>query len=236
MQRKQGSLSKASENYLNYVNSGAGSQERNVESAYWVYDISRRLNRISLTEDWKKKTLGLQKNYAPNKKGPGATYAAKIKLADATLIYNEMKNIRIPANPAAQQAAAQRKIALVTRLNSDLSEVVKYDSAEEIVGALSLLGQANLHMGESLTGAPLPSGLNPEETKQYKAGIEKLAEPFFAKAKESLKAAVDRGSELDTFNDHYHRARQLAMKMDPKMFYDGGEMGLETRNGSWGME
>jgi cellulose synthase operon protein C len=234
--RKQGSMARASDNYLQYVNSGVGSQERNVESAFWVYDISRRLNRMSLAEDWKRKTLGLQKAYAPNKKGPGATYAAKIKLANATLIFNELKNIRIPANPAAQQAAAQRKIGLVTRLNGDLSEVVKYDSAEEIVGALSVLGQANLHMGEALVGAPLPNGLNAEETKQYKEGIAKLAEPFFGKAKEMLKAAVDRGSELDTFNEHYHKARSLVMKLDPKLFYDGGEIGSEIRQISWGME
>ena len=236
LQRKQGSLSKASENYQNYVNSGAGSQERNVESAFWVFDISKRLNRVSAMNDWKKKTLGLQKAYAPNKKGPGAQYAAQIKLADATLIFNDLKAIRIPANPAAMQSAAQKKIALVTTLNKDLTEVVKYDSADEIVGALSILGQANLHMGDALVGAPLPHGLNAEETKQYKAGIEKLAEPFFTKAKESLKAAVDRGSELDSFTEHYHKARALALRLDPKMFYDGGEVGSETRQVNWGME
>jgi TolA-binding protein len=236
LQRKQGTLSKALENYSNYVNTGGGSQERNVESAYWVYDIARRLNRHSMTEDWKKKTLHLQKAYAPNKKGPGATYAAKIKLEEATLVFQELKGIHIPANPAQQQTAAKRKIALVTRLNGDLADVVKYDSADEIVGALSVLGQANLHMGESLVNAPLPNGLNADETKQYKAGIEKLAEPFFGKAKESLKAAVDRGSELDTFNEHYHKARQLVLKMDPKAYYDGGEVGSEIRMGSWGME
>jgi tetratricopeptide (TPR) repeat protein len=234
--RKQGSLSKASENYKNYVEMGSGSQERNVEAAYWVHEISKKLNRITISEDWKKKTLSLQKSYAPNKKGPGATYAAKIKLTDATVVFNDLKSIRIPANPAQQQAAAQKKIGLVSKLNSDLGEVVKYDSAEEIVGALSLAGQANLHMAESLVNAPIPQGLNPTETKQYKAGIEKLAEPFFNKAKDSLKAAVDRGSELDTFNDHYQKARQLALKMDPKMFYDGGEIGSEVRMGSWGME
>jgi hypothetical protein len=146
-----------------------------------------------------------------------------------------MKSIRIPANPAGQQAAAQKKIAFVTRLNNELSEVVKFDSAEEIVGALSILGQVNLHMGDALVNAPLPSGLNADETKQYKAGIEKLAAPFFAKAKESLKAAVDRGSELDVFNDHHEKARQLALKLDPKLFYDGGEIGSETRQGNWGL-
>jgi tetratricopeptide (TPR) repeat protein len=233
--RKQGSLSRAADKYLDYVNAGSGSQEHNVESAYWIHDISKHLGRKTASEEWKKKTLGLQRHYAPNKKGPGATYAAKIKLEDAIAAFNEMKSIRIPANPAGQQAAAQKKIAFVTRLNNELSEVVKFDSAEEIVGALSILGQVNLHMGDALVNAPLPSGLNADETKQYKAGIEKLAAPFFAKAKESLKAAVDRGSELDVFNDHHEKARQLALKLDPKLFYDGGEIGSESRQGNWGL-
>jgi tetratricopeptide (TPR) repeat protein len=233
--RKQNSLSRAAEKYMDYVNAGTGSHERIVESAYWIHDISRRLNRRTLAEDWKKKTLGLQHRYAPGKKGIGAIYAAKIKLDDAQGVFNEMKSIRIPSNPAQQQAAAQKKISFVTRLNTELSDVVKYDSAEEIVGALSLLGQVNMHMGEALVNAPMPPGLNAEETKQYKAGIEKLAEPFFAKAKESLKAAVDRGSELDVFDDHYLKARQLALKLDSKMFYDGGEVGSEIRQGNWGL-
>ncbi len=234
--RKQGSLTRASEKYQEYVNFGSGSQERIVESAYWVHELSRKLGRRAISEDWKKKTLAIQRRYSPNKKGVGATYAAKIKLNEAIEVFNELKSIRIPANPAAQQAAAQKKIGLVTRLNGELADVVKYDSAEEIVGSLSVLGQANLHMGESLVNAPIPGGLNAEETKQYKAGIEKLAEPFFSKAKESLKAAVDRGSELDVYNDHYGKARQLALRLDSKMFYDGGEIGSEYRQGSWGLQ
>lgn len=231
--RKQGSLSKASEKYQEYVNAGTGSQERIVESAYWVHDISKKLNRRTISDDWRQKTIGLQRRYAPNKKGPGATYAAKIKLEDAEKVFDELKSIRIPANPAAQQKAAQNKIAFVQRLNNELTDVVKYDSAEEIVGALSLSGQVNLHMGEALMNAPIPAGLNPDETKQYKAGIEGLAQPFFTKAKESLKAAVERGGELDVFNESYHKARSLALKLDSQAFYDGGEVASEVRQGSW---
>lgn len=231
--RKQGSLTKASENYQAYVNAGTGSHERIVESAYHVHDISKKMNRQQIADDWKNKTLALQRRYAPSKKGVGATYAAKIKLNDAGGVFNQLKAIRIPANPAQQQRAAQEKIAFVSRLNSELSDVVKFDSPEEIVGALSVLGQVNLHMGESLMNAPIPSGLSADETKQYKAGIAQLADPFFSKAKDSLKAAVERGSELDVFNEAYHKARALSVKLDPKSFYDGAEVFSEIRQGSW---
>ena len=231
--RKQGALSKASEKYQDYVKAGTGAPERIVESAYYIHEMSKKLNRGKISDEWKQKTLSLQKKYAPNKKGIGATFVAKIKLEETERAFGDLKAIRIPANPAQQQKAAQNKMSLVTKLNNELTDVVKYDSPEEIVGALSILGQVNLHMGEALMNAPLPSGLSAEETKQYKAGIAKLADPFFAKAKDSLKAAVDRGSELDVFNEAYHKARSLSLKLDPKSFYDGTESISEVRQGSW---
>lgn len=231
--RKQGSMAKAKEKYLEYLNAGGGAPERTVESSFRIFEISQSQGQGKLTKEWKQKTLSFQKKFAPNKKGVGATYAAKIKLAEANEVFGELKTIRIPANPAKQQAAVQNKIAFVTKLNKELVDVVAYDSGDEIVGALSTLGQVNLHMAEALLNSPLPSGLNPDETKQYKAGIEKIAEPFLLKAKESFKAAVTRGSELDVFNEDYQKARALALKLDPHVFYDGAETPSEIRQSTW---
>lgn len=234
--RRQGSLSKASEYYLSYVQSGTGSPEKNMESAYYVYEFSRKLNRQKLQNEWRGKVLSMYRNYSAQRKGLGASYAAKVKMDDIEILFAELKAIKIPANPAAQQAAAQKKIAMVSRLNTELAEIIKLDSPDEIIEALSILGQANLHMGEALTGAPLPAGLNEEETKQYKAGIAKLAEPFIVKGKESLKATVERASELDTFNDSSRKARELSIRLDAKAFYDGGEVPQDTRIVNWGRE
>jgi tetratricopeptide (TPR) repeat protein len=231
--RKQNSLSRASEKYKEYVMAGNGSPEKNVESAYRVHEISRQLGRKSEVENWRQKTLGLQKKYAPQKRGVGATYAAKIHFEDAKLAYGDLRAVRIPANPQKQQAAAQQKIAMMTRLNAQLLELLKYDSPEEIVGALSLLGQANQHLGEALTGAPIPAGFNAEETKQYKEGIQKIAAPFYAKAKESLKAAVDKASELESYGTHYQKARELLAAIDSNLVYDGGEISSDIKQVQW---
>jgi TolA-binding protein len=231
--RKQGSTSKAVKNYEDYVNAGTGSHEKIVESAYWAYELSREAHHGKAADDWKSKTLALQHRYAPGKKGVGAEWAAKIKLSETEKSFNDLKAIRIPANPQKQQEAAKKKISLVSKLNNELADVVKYDSADEIVGALNMAGQANLHMGDSLVNAPIPSGLNADQTKQYKEGIKKLAQPFYDKAKESFKAAVDRGSELDSFPDAYTQARKAAVKMDPTLFYDGGEISSDVRQASW---
>jgi cellulose synthase operon protein C len=226
--RKQKSYTKAIEKYEAYINRGGGQPDHIVESSWQAYDLSRRMGRKKDADSWRSRTLSLQRKY-----GTGANYAAKIKLEDAEDSYQEFKRLRIPANPAKQQQVVKNKIAMVGKLNNELAAIIKLDSADEIVGALSLLGQTNLAMGEALIGAPLPAGLNADETKQYKAGIEKLAEPFFNKAKESFKAAVTRGSELDAYPKGYYVARTNAVKMDPSSFYDGGEVGSSTRQGSW---
>lgn len=231
--RKQEHFAKAIQKYEEYVGTGLGTPERNVESAYWIYAVHKKQNKHKLTDEWRTKTLSLQRKYAPDKKGVGASYAAKIKLDEARVVFDELRSIRIPATAKLQAQVVQKKISLVSQLNKDLSEVVKYDSSEEIVGALSLLGEVNLHMGDSLMNAPLPSGLNAEQVTQYKAGIAKIAEPFYAKVKDSLRAAVNRGSELDVYDTSYLRARELLLKLDSQSLYDHGEQVSDVKQGEW---
>ena len=230
--RKGNHLAGAVDKYKDFVNLGGSTQEKNVESAFWVYQLSHNLHRPKDIDEWKKKTLGLQAHYAPGKKGVGAKYVAQIKLEDARATFNEFRSI--PLNNAKKlKQLADRKISLLTRLNSELGEVIKYDSPEEIVGALALLGQANLHMGEALTSAPVPAELKNDEIAQYKAGIQKIADPFFAKAKDSLKTAVDRGQEFEAYTEDYQKARELLAKLDGKMLYDGGEQASQVRQSNW---
>lgn len=233
LHRKANRLSGAVDKYKDFVNMGGTTQEKNVESAYWVYKLSQTLRRPKDVDDWRRKTLGLQAHYSPNKKGVGAKYAAQIKFEDAEATYNEFR--KIPLNNARRlKEQSDQKISLLTKLNNQLAEVIKYDSPEEIVGALALLGQANLHMGESLVGAPVPAELkNPEEINQYKEGVQKIADPFFSKAKDSLKTAVDRGLEFEAYTDEYRKSREILARLDPKLFYDGGEEAFEVRQSNW---
>lgn len=227
--RKAGRSSVAINHYKEYINLGGISNEKNVESAYWIYELSRQVRRKSESEEWRRKTLGMQARYSPEKKGVGATYAAKIKILDAQETYAEFRGISMN-NLKRLKEQADKKISLLTKINSQLADVIKYDSPEEIVASLYLLGQANLHMGESFTGAPVPPELKAaEEIAQYKAGVQKLADPFFAKAKESLKAAVDRGNDFETYSVEYRKARETLNKWDAKVLHDGGEIASEYR-------
>ncbi|MFN7824554.1 MAG: tetratricopeptide repeat protein [Pseudobdellovibrionaceae bacterium] len=233
LHRKDGQWAAAVEKYEEYLQLGAKDQEKVVEASYWVYEGSRRLGRKKAAAEWQAKTLATQKRFAPNRKGPGALYAARIRMGQAREQFDELKKLRIPANPAEQQRAVQKKITFVTDLNAALSDVVKFDSPEEIVSALSVLGQVNVHMSEALIGAPLPSGLNEEQKKQYQEGVAKIADPFVQKGKESLRASIARASELDAYPQDYFQARTILSRLEPNSVYEHGEQSAEIKFGSW---
>lgn len=230
--RKLGQNGAAIAHYMEYAEGGRD-QEKVVESAYWVSELSAQKGAITKSQEWRKKVLAIQRRFAPDKKGVGASYAAKIKFGDAMETFKELKSVKFPANPAKQKAAADRKVALLTRLAGELADVIKYDSAEEIVSSISVLGQANQNMAQAILTAPLPPGLNAAETKQYKEGIGKFAEPFTSKATESFKLAVARGWELEIYNEHFKKAYEYMNNLDPQTYYSGGEVGTEIRLVNW---
>lgn len=230
--RKAGQIGAAIARYTEYVESGPD-REKVVESAYWISELYAKQRAITKAKEWQQKTLAIQRRFAPNKKGVGASYAAKIKLADTQVTFREMKAVTFPADPNKQKAAADKKVALLNKLTGELADVIKYDSAEEIVSAISILGEANQNMAQAILNAPLPPGLNAEEKKQYSEGVQKFAEPFNNKAKESFKLAVERGWELEVYNDGYKTAYDYMSKLDPKTYYSGGEVGSDIRLVNW---
>lgn len=233
LHRKANHLSAASDKYKDYVNMGGGTQEKNVESAYRVYEISKKIHRPGDADDWRKKTIGLQARYAPQKKGIGAKWVAQLKLEDAAETFREYRRVSLN-NIKKLKLLSDIKISLLTKLNSQLAEVIKYDSPAEIVASLKMLGEANLLMGEAFVQAPVPPELRAgEEVNQYKAGVQKIAEPFFTKAKESLKAAIERAHEFEVYPEEYHQARELAAKLDSQLIYNGGEQAAQVRQPNW---
>lgn len=68
----------------------------------------KKQNKHKLTDEWRTKTLSLQRKYAPDKKGVGASYAAKIKLDEARVVFDELRSIRIPATAKLQAQVVQK--------------------------------------------------------------------------------------------------------------------------------
>lgn len=232
--RKSNRLSLASQTYQDYL-SVAPLDVRAVEAAFHVHQISKRLNRITIGKEWRAKVLNMQRRVTK----PGAAkFAARIKYEDTLETFNEFKRIRIPQDPKRQKAALDQKIDYLKRVTTEVQNVIKFDSAEEIVDSLVLLGDSNQHMYDAIVQVPVPKGLNADEAKQYTEGVQNLAKPFQDQAREAYRTAVSRARELETYSPKYHDAYLRNLQLNPpaegQAYTDGyGEAGLETYYLNW---
>lgn len=198
---RQGRPDAAIAQYEKYINSGTSNALGVVEAHYRIAKIHESRKRVKPAEEWFQKTVAVQLRLSRRGQPVGAAFAAEAKFKLVFKTYNELLSTRIPQDPKAQAAAVQKKLALVNRLKEQLKEVIAYDDGYQIVAALTLQAQSLHHMYDAILAAPLPKGLNAEELKQYKEGVQKIADPFKTQALETYAAAISRGYELQAYND-----------------------------------
>ena len=233
IQRKAGSKQAALNHYKDYLQMPQATNDKRLESNYWIYEIGKAMGRHKDPEEAKENVIGLQKRVAVDRRSVTNAFVAKIKFDQAKTSLASFKAISIPADPARQKKAVDRKLESITQLNKELSEIIKLDSAEEIVGSLDMLGEANRHMADAIENTPLPPNLKEEQKKIYKTEIEKISTPFRKKAEESYKLAVDKAGELDVYNHAYHNSYSQMSRINPKSYYSRGEVGFDSRLINW---
>ncbi len=150
-------------------------------------------------------------------------------------MYNQLTSLKFTSNSAKIKKVADEKLSIINKLNLELVEIIKYDSPEEIVGALELLGRTNAHMNESLLTAPLPPELNKDENakQQYLTAVSEMAKPFLMKAIESYKGAITKARDLETFNAPYFTSLQAVQKLDPGFKVDVGQEAMLKSYQDW---
>lgn len=233
------------------------SGKENVETLYNLAELMRKSNSVGWRKKYEEyadvasdnskrvaafywagkehenKAIAVYNKLKGSERSDAAAYIAKIKLKSATDLYNDLVALKIPTDQKKQKAVVDKKLELVAKIGEILTETIRLDSADEIVGALDLLGSTNEHIGHAIVNAPMPSGLSDEQKKQYMASIQKIADPFLKKALDSYKAAVERGRDLDVYNDSYRHALAQAAAKDSKNYYSGSEMTSESRLIQW---
>lgn len=233
LQRKSNSLSAALNHYKEVAELPWTPLERKIEANYWIYDISKKMNRHKDTDEAKEKVISLQRRASKDKKSNGASYVAKIIFPQAEETFSMLKAIHIPADPAKQKQAVDKKLDYLNKLNEQLTEIIKLDSADEIVSSLNLLGEANDHMVKSILGTPVPAQFNEEQKKMYRSQLEQITDKFAKKATESFKVAVERAWDLEVYNAAYKNALSEMSQRDPKNYYNKGEVGSDIRMFNW---
>ncbi|MBC7742045.1 MAG: tetratricopeptide repeat protein [Bdellovibrionaceae bacterium] len=233
LQRKSNALTGAINHYKEYVELPQAKLDKKVEAQHWIAEISQKLGRRKDNEEAKVAILALHRRLPADKKNLANSYVAQIKLEQAQESFKEMKRITIPANPAKQKQAVDKKLEGIDKLNKELAEIIKLDSAEEIVTALTMGAEANDHLAAAIQATPYPPNLNEEQKKQYKAGIDRITNPFSQKAEDSYKLAVERAWDLEVYNAAYKTSLAQMNKRNPKLYYNNGEVGADSRFVNW---
>lgn len=234
LQRELGKNKQAISSYESYLGFPRVSAERRIESFYRIYELQRVLGNTVKSKAASRQALSLVKQLGGAKKAPGAVWAAKLSLQEAIEKEQELSGLEIPKDSKKQTRVVQDKIYLLNRLNTQLAEVIAYDSADEIVGALYLLAKANHQLAQDLIQAPIPSGLKPEEQVAYQDGVKQIASPFSQKAIETVKAGLDRASELEVYGEFYRNLRRLAHTLAvPDLAPHRSEVAVDTAFVHW---
>lgn len=220
--------------YREYIRIGKD-PELIIESHYNTADCYAKLRNSREWGAWRNKVVSVQQSLVPRLRGPGAHYAAQIRLQNIEQVYNQLTSLKFTSDTAKMKKVADQKLEFVNKLNQELAEIIKYDSAEEIVGALEMLGRTNAHMSEALLKAPVPPEVTKDEaTKQkYLSAVGEMASPFRSKSVESYRGAIAKGRELETFNGAYFASIEALRVTDPGFKVDLGQEAITKTYQDW---
>lgn len=233
LQRQAMRLLEATESYKKYIELPNVPTENKIEAHYWIFELKNKQKIKNDGTATEQKIKDLTALLSDIKKQNANTYLAKIKLVEANELFNRLRLITIPANAKKQKAAVGKKLELMNALNQQLGSIIKLDSTEEIVSALYILGEANEHMARSFSSVPVPENLNSDQKKLYLTEVEKITSPFINKSDESYKLAIERGMDLQTYNEAYKNSFIKMNKKYPQKFYNSGEISNESRVIDW---
>lgn len=224
---------KAIEFYEKYHASGPSNAASLVEAVFTVAKLRERLRQRKLADEWYQKTVAIQRRVSKADNPVGVASAAEAKFHLVYKTYEDLRSIRIPANPQNQAKAVQQKLAILNRLKDELAAVIKYDDAYQVVASLSLIGQAYQHMAASIYAAPLPKGLDADGMKQYRAGIDSVAKPFQEQAIKNYQSAIEKGRSLEGYNEWLKVAHKELSALNNQQFPDLGEKVILTKVPDW---
>ena len=187
--------------------------------------IAKALRWKKQTNEWYKKIVAIQKVYP--KEGKSEAAEAKFHLLQET--YKKFRSMRIPANESQQVKVINQKLALLKELGTKLAEVIIYDDPDYIIRSVTLIGEANEHFAEAVMTAPLPKGLTKEQQKEYKEAVDKkLAALPRRTAIENYKLAIQRSSDLKTYNDAVKKAFERLSVIQPDTYFRMKEVPIKV--------
>ena len=220
---RQGKLAYAY--YERYVKENSPDASTLILAHIHLARIAKALRWNKRADDWYKKVVAIQKVY-PN---VGKSEAAEAKFHLLQETYRQFISMKIPASESQQARVINQKLALLKDLNKKLAEVIIYDDPDYVVRSVTLIGEANEHFAKAVMTVPLPKGLTKEQQKEYKDAVEqKLAALPRRTAIENYKLAIQRSSDLKTYNDAVKKAFERLGVMQPDTYFRMKEVPIKV--------
>ena len=230
LNQRRGNITKALDLYKKYYEGPHRQPAETIEAAFQIATLHAKKGHKTDAEDWYKKTIYQQKKLSTKEAPVGVSFAAEAKYILVAKTFDELRAIRIPANPAKQKQAVNEKINMLEKLKNELKDVIRYDDAYMVVNSLTLIGQAYQHMAAAIYAVPLPKGLDDAGMKQYKAGIDGVAKPFTDQAMANYSLAIEKGFALESYNDGLKTAQRELNRLNKDKFQDYGEKAIQVKN------
>ncbi len=184
--------------YNQFLNKGSRDGKALVKAAFMIAEIRKSQRKISASKSWYKRTINIYR-----KNQVGVFYAAQAKFELVYDIYLQFVKIKIPSQPKKQQQMVQKKLKVLEILKENLKQVIRFDSGEQIVASLVLIGLASQNMYTSIYRSTIPKSLNKEEAQKYKLGLKKAADPFLKEAVKNYESAIVRARKLSVYSSKW---------------------------------
>lgn len=225
--------SDAIESYKKFLELPMIPAAKRAEALFVIYEISvssgLKINSIDIEDKLKK----IQNATTVEDKNTINVFLAKLNFLRAQETFKSLKLIGIPVNAKKQKIAVDKKLEILNILNQQLSSVIKLNSADEIISSLYLIGLANEHMAQAFSSVPIPSGLTEEQRKLYTSEIQKITVPFVIKSEEGFVSAIEKGRDLQTYNEAYLNSYRIMNKKHPAKYFDSGERASAIQSIDW---
>ncbi|MGH1468708.1 MAG: tetratricopeptide repeat protein [Bdellovibrionales bacterium] len=201
--QKTGRYDSAKNHYLKFFNTAKGEPFLLVKSARIIGDYYQKAKKYDKARYWFKASTLTYNKYKRREAKAAAADAAYSAFRLSDKLFYTYLGIKIPSDPKKQKRIVDDKLALVNKIEKEMTKVINFDDGYTIVSALNRMGQAHQHLAFSLLSTPLPKGLTSEEIGQYQKLLQQTVAPFKKNAITSYKKALEKGEALNAYNNDY---------------------------------
>ncbi len=113
----------------------------------------------------------------------------------------------------------QEKVRAMAAVQRRYTQTVQFGAGDPAICALYRVGESFHHMADAVANAPMPRGAPPELRDAIREELDAQAQPIREQAAEAFSVTVQKGQELDIFNDCFKKSlAQLRDGYRPEQF------------------